>query len=352
MEDRAAGQVANRASRFELAPPRHFVLPAILLLLSEKPGYGYQLVKDLGDLGFGRVDRPSVYRALSQLESDALATSWQEAPSAGSSRRVYGLTELGSRMLRAWMSVIKEERDGLDRVLRRYQASGTTDAMLAEVDGDWAATLRSTFSPVSPSSPARRRSIILEQLDDLDADVIDAELVDGDAQPARYQLVPDRSAVMIEVRSSVGPISFGALGLSGWIDADVAHGTIRPGTQPAARIDIAVDGLSSGNRLYDAELLRRIDARRFPVASIDLGDTALLAGGSRYRLRGDLRFHGVDRPVEGTVDVAVLSDLRLRVKGEQVFDIRDYDVPSPTVLMLRIYPDVRVHLHVEAERVG
>ncbi len=35
--------------------------------------------------------------------------------------------------------------------------------------------------------------------------------------------------------------------------------------------------------------------------------------------------------------------------GEQVFDIRDFDVPSPTVLMLRIYPDVRVHLHVEAE---
>lgn len=354
MEDNAAGQVANRTSRFELAPPRHFLLPAILLLLSEKPGYGYQLVKDLGDLGFGRVDRPSVYRALSQLESDALATSWPEAPSAGSSRRVYGLTELGGRVLRAWMSVIKEERDGLDRVLHRYQASGTTDAMLAEVDGKWAATLRSAFSPVSPSSPARRRSIILERLDDLDldGDVIDAELIDGDAQPARFELVPDRSAVMIDVRSSVGPISFGALGLSGWIDAQVADGTIRPGTQPAARIDIAVNGLSSGNRLYDAELLRRIDARRFPVATIDLSDTAPLAGGSRCRLRGELLFHGVARPVEGTVDVAVLSDLRLRVKGEQFFDIRDYDVPSPTVLMLRIYPDVRVHLHVEAERVG
>jgi hypothetical protein len=27
-------------------------------------------------------------------------------------------------------------------------------------------------------------------------------------------------------------------------------------------------------------------------------------------------------------------------------------VPSPTVLMLRIYPDVRVHLHVEADLEG
>jgi hypothetical protein len=43
---------------------------------------------------------------------------------------------------------------------------------------------------------------------------------------------------------------------------------------------------------------------------------------------------------------------RLVVDGEQAFDIRDFDLDSPTVLMLRIYPDVRVRLHVEAERDG
>jgi len=37
------------------------------------------------------------------------------------------------------------------------------------------------------------------------------------------------------------------------------------------------------------------------------------------------------------------------ITGEQVFDIRDFAIPSPTVLMLRIYPDVRVRLHAEAE---
>ena len=162
VDDRAAAtDAANRTSRFELAPPRHFVLPAILLLLSEEAGYGYRLVKDLEELRFGRIDRPSVYRALSQLEADALVESWLEAPTAGQTRRVYGLTPLGARVLRAWMGVIKEERDGLDRVLRRYQATGTIDAVLAEVDGGWAAGLRSTFSPVSPTSPARRRKAIL-----------------------------------------------------------------------------------------------------------------------------------------------------------------------------------------------
>jgi hypothetical protein len=62
-----------------------------------------------------------------------------------------------------------------------------------------------------------------------------------------------------------------------------------------------------------------------------------------------LTFHGVTRPAEGTVTVEALSDRRLVISGEQVFDIRDFAVPSPTVLMLRIYPDVRVRLQAEAE---
>ncbi len=74
-----------------------------------------------------------------------------------------------------------------------------------------------------------------------------------------------------------------------------------------------------------------------------------MADGGRYRLAGELDFHGVTRRVEGAVDLAAATDRRLVATGEQVFDIRDYAVPSPTVLMLRIYPDVRVHLHVEAE---
>src|SRR5262245_42708306 len=104
-------------SRFELAPPRRFVLPAVLLLLSERPGYGYSLEKDLQEFHFGRIDRPTVYRALAQLEQDALLESWEEAPKAGQARRVYRITPLGERVLRVWMTVIKEERDCLGRVL-------------------------------------------------------------------------------------------------------------------------------------------------------------------------------------------------------------------------------------------
>ena len=344
------GPEVLRASKFELAPPRRFVLPAVLLLLSEHPGHGYSLEKDLGELSFGRIDRPSVYRALAQLEKDGLVESWAEAPKAGHERRVYGVTNLGERVLRAWMSVIKDERDLLGRVLRRYQATGTLDAMLAEFEGGWAEALGSGWSPVSATSVGPRHlKPVGADLFDVEVDFeVDDEAVEGGTGPKRFTLVPDRSVVLIEVRSTVGPLSFGAVGVTGHVDVAIVDGAVCTDTQPVAHVEIAVDGLRSGNGLYDAELMRRIDARCFPTATLDL--TACRArDDSRYRLAGELTFHGVTRPAEGTVNVAARADGRLVVTGEQVFDIRDFDVPSPTVLMLRIYPDVRVHLHVEAE---
>jgi polyisoprenoid-binding protein YceI len=147
----------------------------------------------------------------------------------------------------------------------------------------------------------------------------------------------------------VGPISFGTIGLTGTIDAAVVDGVLCTEVEPSGCLTIDVVGLNSGNKLYDAELLRRIDARRFPTARVELRECAPSGLGSRYRLAGDLTFHGVTRPVQGTVNVEAVSDRRLVITGEQVFDIRDFAVPSPTVLMLRIYPDVRVHLQAEAE---
>ena len=145
MED-ISETAADKSSRFELAPPRRFILPAILLLLSERPGYGYGLVPRLEEFRFGHVDRPAAYQALAQLEQDGLVEVCSESPTAGTSRRVYRVTALGERVLRVWMGVIKDEHDYLGQVLRRYQATGTTDAVLAEVEGGWASALSSAIS--------------------------------------------------------------------------------------------------------------------------------------------------------------------------------------------------------------
>ncbi|HEY0519379.1 MAG TPA: YceI family protein, partial [Ilumatobacteraceae bacterium] len=149
-------------------------------------------------------------------------------------------------------------------------------------------------------------------------------------------------------RSSVGPITFGAIGVTGFIEVAVAGHRVCAVPFPSAHLEIDVDQLRSGNSLYDAELLRRIDARRHPRVALDLQACTALGSTGRYQLSGQVTFHGVTKPLDGTVSVTMPSDHSLVVRGEQVVDIRDFGVVSPTVLMLRIYPDVVVGLQIEA----
>ena len=354
MEQWAPGAPATEGvARFGLAPPRRFMLPAILLLLSEEPCYGYGLVPRLLDFRFGRVDRPAVYRALAQLEQDGLVHVSAEHHHPGPARRVYSVTPLGERVLRVWMGVVREEYAHLGEVIRRYQATGTVDAALAEVEGGWAPDLDVGWSAVSTTSMWRRRLMPLdsEAEEGTSSEPREPEAVHG-ARPVmeRFVLDPERSAVLVDARSTVGPICFATVGVEGALSAAMVDGAVSTEIPPSGWLTIDVSGLSSGNKIYDAELQRRIDSRRFPNAKVELRECAPGAPGSRYRIRGELTFHGISRPAEGTVCVEALAGDRLVISGEQVFDIRDFAVPSPTMLMLRIFPDVRVRLHAEAAR--
>lgn len=164
----------------------------------------------------------------------------------------------------------------------------------------------------------------------------------------RFTVAPERSTVAIEARSSVGPIQWEASGAEGWVEVEVADGGIVTSEPPKAHLELAVRNLQSGNTLYDAELMRRIDARRYPVTTVVLTNASGAA--DRYQIAGECTFHGVTRQLRGSVEARIAEDGSLVVTGEQTFDIRDFRVPSPTILMLKIFPDVRVRLHVEAVR--
>ena len=105
---------------FAKSAPRHFLYPALLMLLAEEPRHGYRLVDALLRLGFGPFDRPSVYRALADLERDGLLMSWSASPTAGSTRHVYAVTEEGFAAMAVWMEVVEDERSLLAAVLKRY----------------------------------------------------------------------------------------------------------------------------------------------------------------------------------------------------------------------------------------
>lgn len=170
-----------------------------------------------------------------------------------------------------------------------------------------------------------------------------------DAQRTRFEVTDGRSAVLIEARSNVGPIAFGTTSLRGHVEVSMIDGALDvDGAVPEARLELDMTSFGSGNSLYDAELLHRIDARRYPKAVLDLGTVTRIGRSERFRVDGDLSFHGVTRRIAGSVEVRVDAGGLLHVTGEHTFDIRDFDIAAPTVLMLRIYPDVRIELQLEA----
>jgi DNA-binding PadR family transcriptional regulator len=342
-----SGGTASSLRRFDLAPPRRFLFPAVLLLLAKEPSYGYRLVKEVAGFRLGATDRPSVYRTLAQLERDGLVTSCPDEAKSAQSRRLYQLTPEGERALRVWMGVIKEERDGLDAVLRRYAANGGADAALAGAEGGWGAVQTRSVSPVAATTePSARPLTAVRRGDGLDRPAGPAR-----SYHAHFALVPDRSAVLVEARSSVGPLTFGVIGLTGSIETRVRGGGVLPDELTTATVIVPTDGLRSGNAIYDAELRRRIDARRFPEVVLELDECVPSGAPDHYQVASEVTIHGVARRLEGTVVVDQPSPGRLSVTGEQVVDIRDFDISSPTVLMLRISPDVVVKLYLEAEEV-
>lgn len=165
---------------------------------------------------------------------------------------------------------------------------------------------------------------------------------------ATFRIDPDRSRVWIEARSSMHPIHGEAEGLEGSIEADMAEGRLNVTGEPRIQIELPVEKLRSGKKLEDVEMMRRIDARRYPRI---IGETTeLKENNGRYHIRGDLTFHGVTRQVEGEVTISTPDERSLVIEGEQIFDIRDFGVEPPKILMLKVHPDVRVRVKVVARQ--
>jgi polyisoprenoid-binding protein YceI len=163
---------------------------------------------------------------------------------------------------------------------------------------------------------------------------------------AAYSIVPGASEVLIAAKSTVHAINGTAVEVEGSVDADVAGGVPR---SLDGRIEVPIDSLRSGNPLYDAELKRRVDARRFPSIVGQVRNAVPLGDDGLFRVEGDLTFHGVTRAIEGKVLVREDGD-RLTLEGEHVFDIRDFGVKPPKILMLRVEPTVKVRIRLTASR--
>jgi polyisoprenoid-binding protein YceI len=169
---------------------------------------------------------------------------------------------------------------------------------------------------------------------------------------ARYSFDPLRSCVWVSGRSSLHPINTETRGITGWFEASGRNdGSLDLDLPIAGELQVAVERLTSGNQLYDHELRRRIDARRYPM--IEGRVTKISADGPhpRYSVAGDIVFHGKTRSFEHGMDIELGED-EVSLIGDYVFDIREFGMKPPSMLMIRVYPEitVRVEIHGTRER--
>ncbi len=106
---------------------RRLLLPAaVLLLLAEEPGHGYELVERLKPFGFELRGPGVVYRELRALEERGLARSTWSAPKTGPIPRVYELTPAGQKALDAAASDAKGIEELLQSFRERHRAISST----------------------------------------------------------------------------------------------------------------------------------------------------------------------------------------------------------------------------------
>jgi PadR family transcriptional regulator PadR len=89
----------------------------VLALLSERPRYGFEIIKDLSDADGLVTSEGTVYPLLARLRQDgAVDTHWEESPQ-GPPRRYYRLTTDGARALREFVPQWRSFREAVDQLM-------------------------------------------------------------------------------------------------------------------------------------------------------------------------------------------------------------------------------------------
>jgi poly-beta-hydroxybutyrate-responsive repressor len=106
-----------------------FVEPALLLLLRDGETHGYELADALAEIAGPdeRVDLGNLYRLLRRLELEGIVTSRWRDDLPGRSKRTYELTEIGERLLDAWVGALRDHQRVVERFLTRYEHRSEED---------------------------------------------------------------------------------------------------------------------------------------------------------------------------------------------------------------------------------
>jgi YceI-like domain len=168
---------------------------------------------------------------------------------------------------------------------------------------------------------------------------------------ARYRIVPEHSRIIFEGRSNLHPIHASADGLEGYVELDLGPGgEVDLTKKPLGALSLAVGRLSSGNVLEDRELQRRLDARRYPTIEGVMGHVDRSDDDGGYRVSGEITVRGVARHHEDQMTIRAVDPNTIALSGQSRFDIRDFGMVPPRMLMLKVEPEVEIRVEILAEK--
>jgi len=166
----------------------------------------------------------------------------------------------------------------------------------------------------------------------------------------RFRVVAGESPVTIITKSTTHETHARADRLSGTLVCEFdARGLPRLDAPWSAELRVPVAAIRSGNPLQDRVMRGQVEATRFPTIRVMVTDAVALRRSGHFRATAAITFHGKTRQVVGEVSVSRDGE-QLVVEGKQRFDMRDFDVEPPRLLMLKVDPIVAVHVRITARK--
>jgi polyisoprenoid-binding protein YceI len=136
--------------------------------------------------------------------------------------------------------------------------------------------------------------------------------------------------------------------VTGAVDVAIEDGRFVLEAGVSALLEVAVDELCGSERLLDGEMRRTLDAQRYPRARAAI-TAARDLGADRYELTGELTLRGRTRALTGVATVRLAGE-QLHASGSITIDIRDFGIKPPSLLVVRVQPDVQLDIELSARR--
>jgi polyisoprenoid-binding protein YceI len=163
----------------------------------------------------------------------------------------------------------------------------------------------------------------------------------------RYAIDSERSQITALATSNVHDTTCRLSRVSGWVEAD-SENLLRA----RAHIDVDMRVVDAGDFLKNAKLKKDLDLDRYPQASFDIdkSESTSRDGGTLMAVvRGTLRWRNREKVIQAKAR-GTLSPERLEATAEFSFDMRDFDLEPPRVLMFKIEPLIAVKVRLLAAR--